>query len=180
MAFISIWSSREEPTEIIPTTYPEHLVGAFTGGFGEETCHSCHFDYDLNWDEGSLMVNGIPDKIEAGHQYEIEIQVEREGLEKAGFQMSARYPDGRQAGSFEVSENERIMFTKEVPDSVQYLQHSEKGTEPADKGYQSWMFSWKAPEELVDSVYFNISANAANGDQSEFGDWIYRQEFVVK
>lgn len=180
MAFISIWSSMEEPTEILSKTYPEHLVGAFTGGFGEETCHSCHFDYDLNWDEGSLTVNGIPEKIEVGKQYEIEIQVEREGLGKAGFQMSARYPDGRQAGSFQVSGNQRIMFTKQVPDSLQFIQHSKIGTQLSDDNQNRWIILWQAPEFLADSIYFNIASNAANGDQSEFGDWIFKKEFVVK
>lgn len=159
---------------------PEHLDGAFTGGFGEETCRSCHFDYDLNWEDGNLTVNGIPEKIDAGSEYEIKILVEREDLGKAGFQMTARYADGRQAGTFQRSDNNRLAFTKAVPDSLQYIQHSKEGTEPVENGQNSWIINWKAPDTLADSVYFNITANAANNDQSEFGDWIYQQEFVVK
>jgi len=36
------------------TAYPEHLDGPLTGGFGENSCHSCHFDYDINPEEGSF------------------------------------------------------------------------------------------------------------------------------
>jgi O-antigen/teichoic acid export membrane protein len=43
-------------------SYPEHLIGAFTGGIGEEICRSCNFDYDLNPDGGPLKITGIPKK----------------------------------------------------------------------------------------------------------------------
>lgn len=159
--------------------YPEHLTGAFTGGFGEKTCHSCHFDYDLNWGEGSLSISGVPDNTEAGTWYVIEIEVERPGLGKAGFQLSSRFPNGSQAGHFEISDNERLMLTKHIPDSLQYVQHSEKGTAVTKKNASQWAVMWKAPSSIPESIIFNISANAANGDESEFGDWIYIQELVV-
>jgi hypothetical protein len=160
-------------------SYPEHLVGAFTGGFGEETCHSCHFDYDLNWDEGELSVQGIPESIEEGKTYELELIVTRDDMGKSGFQMTSRFKDGRQAGSFQIAENDRMMFTKQVPDSLEYLQHSIKGTKPVEDGKISWAVVWEAPEKVSDVIYFNITSNAANGDQSEFGDWIYTKEIVV-
>lgn len=173
--------SLGEPADITQKeVYPEHLVGAFTGGFGEETCHSCHFDYDLNWKEGELRVQGIPESVEAGKSYEIELIITRADMGKSGFQMTSRFKNGRQAGSFYIKENERVMFTKQVPDSLEYLQHSVKGTEPVKEGKNIWAVIWKAPMSVGDSIYFNIASNAANGDQSEFGDWIYGKEFVVE
>ncbi len=161
------------------SVYPEHLTGSFTGGFGEETCRSCHFDYDLNPEEGNLTVSGIGEKISAGQHLEIEISVEREVLGAAGFQLSARFEDGSQAGSFEIEGNERVMFSSSVPDSLQYVQHTREGTKPADKNKQTWTIKWQAPESLAGPVIFNIAANAANGDQSEFGDFIYSRELVI-
>ena len=160
------------------TSYPEHLVGAFTGGFGEKTCHSCHFDYELNWEEGSLEVSGLPEELVPGQSYSIEIKVYREDLGKAGFQMTARDESGRQAGIFSISVNERVMLTKQVPDSLKYVQHSALGTEPNAPGSNRWVIEWKAPEILPDTIYFNVASNAANGDASEFGDWIYTEEVV--
>ena len=159
--------------------YPEHLAGAFTGGFGEETCHSCHFDYDLNWEEGNLSVYGIPDVIEENRVYEFEIIIQREDLMKAGFQLSARYADGSQAGTFQLDKNDRVMFTQQVLDSLQYLQHSKQGILPLEDGENRWDVVWKSPELIPDTIHFHIAANAANGDQSEFGDWIYKQSFKV-
>lgn len=160
-------------------SYPEHLTGAFTGGFGEETCHSCHFDYELNPKDGSLLVSGLPTTIKAGQTLNIAITVSRKELGKAGFQLSARDPGGRQTGRFEIEDNSRVMATKSVPATLQYVQHSKEGTEPSEQGATNWKITWKAPDTLADTVFFNISANAANGDQSEFGDFIYAKEIKV-
>lgn len=65
-----------------------------------------------------------------------------------------------------------------VPDSLQYIQHSPKGTEILTDNSARWIVRWKAPNSISDSIIFNITANAANGDESEFGDWIYVKEIV--
>ncbi len=160
-------------------SYPEHLTGAFTGGFGEETCRSCHFDYDLNPDGGSLSVAGIPKTIDTGQSLTITITVNRKELGKAGFQLSARYPDGRQAGHFDIKNNDRIMETKSISDSLQLVQHAGTGTDPTGPEKTHWQITWKAPDTIADTIIFNIAANAANGDQSEFGDYIYAEEINV-
>lgn len=160
-------------------SYPEHLTGAFTGGFGEETCRSCHFDYDLNPDGGSLEITGIPKKISEKGRIHIEITVEREALGAVGFQLSARYPNGQQAGSFDIKGKDRIMFSRSVPDSLEYIQHSDVSTDPTGENSSSWTLTWVAPESVSEPVIFNIVANAANGDQSEFGDFIYAREIKV-
>lgn len=157
-------------------SYPEHLTGTFTGGFGEETCRSCHFDYDLNPDGGTFSVSGIPDQISEGEAVEIQITVEREELGAAGFQLSARYEDGRQAGRFDIEKNDRVMFSKAVPGSLQYVQHTNEGTNPSEEQKSSWTVKWEPPESAEGPIIFNIAANAANGDQSEFGDFIYAEE----
>lgn len=182
MAF-TIVGIHEEPKlksskGISEKIYPEHLTGTFTGGFGEETCRSCHFDYDLNPDGGTLSVSGIPQKITEGEIVDIQITVEREELGRAGFQLSARYKSGKQAGQFKIN-NDRIMLSKSVPDSLEYVQHSTTGTEVVDQGKGRWTISWQAPDELSEPIIFNIAANAANGDQSEFGDFIYVRDLKI-
>ncbi|PAU94756.1 hypothetical protein CK503_04590 [Aliifodinibius salipaludis] len=169
----------ESTKAISGSVYPEHLTGAFTGGFGEETCRSCHFDYDLNPDGGSIVVSGIPTELSAGESIEISITVEREDIGAAGFQLSARYEDGTQAGQFFVEGDDRLMFSNDVPDSLQYVQHSSKGTSPSGENKNSWAIRWQAPDSTKGPVIFNIAANAGNGDQSEFGDYIYAKEFQV-
>lgn len=175
-------SLSEDPPVTIPKSkvaYPEHLTGSFTGGFGEETCRSCHFDYDLNPDGGSLSVSGIPKTITAGDSINIAITVKRNELGRAGFQLSARHENGSQAGHFDLAANSRVMFSEAVPDSLQYVQHSSSGSNVGDEKKNSWVIKWIAPDKLDEGVIFNITANAANGDQSEFGDFIYAKEIKI-
>lgn len=155
--------------------YPDHLPNALTGGFGEETCHSCHFDYDINHEGGSLTVEGLEEKYVAGKQYELVVTVESERLEKGGFQMTARFEDGTQAGQFEWT-GDRIGFTPSVSDTIQYLQHTAAGTNPTAEKEVRWSFVWEAPRNDSGPVIFNIAANAGNDDLSPFGDWIYVRE----
>lgn len=158
---------------------PEHLDGAYTGGFGEQTCRSCHFDYDLNQEGGSLSIQGINDSYSPGKSYEVTVTVESEQLEIGGFQMTARFEDGTQAGSFEW-EGDRLMNTPDVSDTVQYVQHSAEGTSATGEQEVSWNFTWKSPEDGQGPVIFNIAANAGNYDDSSFGDWIYADEIITK
>lgn len=154
--------------------YPEQLPGTYTGGFGEESCHSCHFDYPLNPEEGSLNIEGIPSSYDPEKTYTFTIEVSREDLGKVGFQLTARYADSAQAGSFSV-ESDRIEFTNSSGD-VQYIQHSPEGTEPNGSDTSAWSLRWAAPEQNKGNVIFNLAANAANGDASEFGDFIFTKE----
>lgn len=170
---------HSEPSSRI-VAYPEHLPGAFTGGFGEPTCRSCHFDYEINPDGGSFSVSGITEEETSGELLKIQITLQRDELGGAGFQLSARYRDGSQAGRFKIEDNKRVTFTKAAPDSLQYVQHSYAGTEPIESGKNSWTVRWQAPKSAGQIVVFNIAANAANGDQSVFGDFIYEREIKIK
>jgi hypothetical protein len=69
---------------------PDHLDGPFTGGFGEQTCHSCHFDYDLNMEGGQLTVDGISDSYKPGTNYEIDVTIQSEHPQKR--RVSAHHP----------------------------------------------------------------------------------------
>jgi hypothetical protein len=157
---------------------PDHLDGPFTGGFGESTCHSCHFDYDLNMDGGSLSITGFPDRYEQGQDYPISIRIESERLEVGGFQVTTRFKEsGSQAGSFSWEGN-RLRFTPEssVGDSLKYLQHSGEGTVPTGERFVEWSFTWTAPSDADGEVLLHAASNAGNYDDSSFGDWIYVRE----
>lgn len=162
-----------------PYSYPEHLTGAYTGGFGEDTCHSCHFDYDLNTEGGSLQLSGFPDSLIAGGRYELLVRIDRADLGRAGFQMSARHPDGNQAGTFLIIDDEKeFIFTATGDSTLQYIQHTATSSLPHNRSHHEWIITWKAPDTLK-RVIFNIAANAANGDMSEFGDYIFTAEHTA-
>lgn len=168
----------EPQTNMEFSAYPEQLPGHLTGGFGEDTCHSCHFDYPLNYEEGKLRINGFPELYKPGQSYSIQIIVERSDLKKAGFQVSSRFADGSQAGSFNLR-SDRTQFTAADSASVQYVQHSSKGSEKTDTGQAVWTVEWTAPEKSQ-QISIHLAANAANGDASEFGDYILTKEILLK
>lgn len=159
---------------------PDHLDGPFTGGFGEQTCHSCHFDYDLNMEGGKLELKGMPDFYKAGKEYPLLVRISSEQLEIGGFQLTARFSEsGKQAGTFSW-EGKRLRFTPEsaVGDKIQYLQHSADGTSPTSDKLVEWSITWTAPENGEESIQFNIASNAGNDDDSSFGDRIYVKEMT--
>jgi hypothetical protein len=176
---VSLSVDKSVSTPESEIAYPEDLTGSFTGGFGEETCRSCHFDYDLNPEGGTLTVSGISKTIHNGDSVNIVITVKRKDLGRAGFQLSARYENGSQAGYFDIADKSSVMFSEAVADSLQYVQHSSSGSKVGNEEQNSWTVKWIAPKKRDESVIFNITANAANGDQSEFGDFIYAKEIKV-
>lgn len=164
------------PLQELPN--PEFLDGPFTGGFGEDSCHSCHFDYGLNMDGGSLTVKGFDKKYTPGETYQIELTLGAEQLEIGGFQLTTRFIDGSQAGSFSW-EGGRLRYTPSIDSDVRYLQHSKEGTKPTADRKISWLFTWTAPYRSNGAVEVHIAANSGNYDDSSFGDWIYTKNITI-
>ncbi len=150
--------------------YPDHPLAGITGGFGEPTCHSCHFDGPENDPGGSLELLGLPDRLQPGRRYELRIHLRRPGLAAAGFQLSARTPDGLNAGTWHWPDS-TIQHLQQ--NGISYLTHRKAGTDPTGTDRSEWVVHWTAPDSAT-TVLFHLAANAANGDASEFGDHTYR------
>jgi len=156
--------------------YPDRVLPSVTGGFGEISCHSCHFDGDLNSAKGSMALSGLPDIVKPDSTYTIIVVLSHTDLQKTGFQLSARTSDGKQSGIFE-SIDDRTLIQPSADGRIQYMNHSEIGSE-ANDGTASWTFKWTSGS-IVGNIVFNLAGNAANGDASEFGDAIYVKEIVI-
>lgn len=149
--------------------YPDLPAVAHTGGFGELTCQACHFGDDFNEPGGHLSVEGWPETTEPGTSYPLTVRLEHPDMERAGFQLTIRTEDGDQAGTLD-SGDARSSVTESS--GISYLHHTLEGTELTDPGTASWEFTWTAPDKPA-KVRLHLSANAANGDDSAFGDLIY-------
>lgn len=151
----------------------------FTGGFGEQSCHACHIGNDVNAFDGRVYLNGLPDAWEPGTTYALEVLLEAEETDLAGFQMTARFAEGETRG------NDAGVLApgdarSEVTDSagVHYLQQSPTGAATGDRSGSRWTLSWMAPE-VGGSVRLNVAANSGNGDDSPLGDLVYVFEAIV-
>lgn len=162
-----------------PVEHREGPPPGHTGGFGEPTCQVCHQEYGLNEGEGSLVLRGLPDRIEAGTTYPLELILNARGTDVAGFQLAARTSDGRQAGTLSPIGPGMAVDTAEGPAGrLHYLRHTRAGTR-ADGQEAHWSFTWTAPRSLPESVRFDASANSANGDNSPFGDLVFSTTATV-
>jgi hypothetical protein len=153
----------------------------FTGGFDEPTCYQCHFDGVLNPPEGTLLLEGVPDAYVPGQVYPITVHLAGPGLQRGGFELAARYSDGaqqgQQAGSLQATSE---LIAVDLDGAVQYLRHTKAGTLPAVPDTIQWAFVWQAPASGTEAVVFHVAANAANGDESQFGDQVFTLEAVSR
>lgn len=151
--------------------YAEKPPLAHTGGFGEPTCQACHFDQPLNAEGGSLTLAGVPETFEPDQVYRLTLRLTRPDLGRGGFQLSVRDSAGAQAGTLEVSSDRATISTVDST-GVQYAHHTLEGTDLSAPDTTRWTLTWRAPDKGCDAI-FHVSANAANHDASEFGDFVY-------
>jgi hypothetical protein len=170
---------------------------AMTGGFGESNCRECHFDHALNDARYTLFLEGLPDRYESGRKYILTVRLEP-APRAGGFELSARFADGprqgAQAGLLQ-STGEFVQIVElsappaqEADEAPQrssapfsqspllYAQHTLLGNRPGPKG---WTVVWTAPQTAASPVVLNVAANAADGDTSPLGDFIYTVEHVL-
>jgi hypothetical protein len=104
--------------------------------------------------------------------YRLIVELVRPGMGAGGFQLAARHEDGRQAGVLTGGggEGERVAVVESR--SVLYAQHALAGSEPTGHGSIRWELLWTAPPG-PEPVIFTVAANAADGDDTISGDWIY-------
>ena len=159
---------------------------AMNGVFGTgQTCATagCHTGNTVNASGGSVTLSGLPSAWTAGQTYPLTVTIARTGARTFGFQLSAVVDaTNQQAGSLAAG-NGRVFIrcgrgtaatsTQEVNCStagaIQYAEHSN-----AQVVTSSYLVNWTAPSSAsAGTVRFNVAGNAANGDISNQGDFIY-------
>lgn len=148
---------------------------AHTGGFGEPTCATCHYS---DAGPGELVISG-PDAYTPGEAHELRVTLRDPDMRAGGFQLSARFAagDGRgtQAGAFQLDDGLAVV----TAGGVEYVGHDDDGVRYAS-GHEpaEWRIRWTAPAE-GGAVRFHAAANAANDDDSEFGDRVHTASLEI-
>jgi hypothetical protein len=160
-----------------PAVHRDGPPPAHTGGFGEPTCHQCHFGAGLNETGGELSIGRIPGRIERGRTYDLVVSLRRPGMRRAGFQLAARFAEGPAAGSpagVLASGDERTAVVRDSATGVPYAQHNRAGSALTQaSGEASWTVRWSAPARAWSRVVFHVAGNATNDDDSPLGDFVY-------
>ena len=157
--------------------YVDRPPPGHTGGFGEPTCASCHRGEAVDAPGGSLTL-GVPAVFAPGEEHVLEVRLTRPGMERAGFQLTARFAEGERAGlqAGELRPGSEAVRTVSAHE-VTYAGHSVGGAK-AVAGEALWRVRWVAPEAPVGPVVFHVAANAADFDDSEYGDFVYLASVV--
>ncbi len=154
--------------------YPYGAPPGTTGGFGEPNCQLCHFGGELNEPAGSLTIEGLPERYTPGQAYRLIVRLRRPQMAAAGFQLSIRTAAGAQAGTLAPADSGRAKV--EAARGIQYAGHTEPGSRVSTPGAAEWPLLWTAPATQAGLLTLSAAANAADGDHSPLGDYVYAVE----
>jgi len=153
--------------------YAEGAPPGFSGGFKEDSCHACHFHEELNAAPGRVAIDGVPATFTPGERYTLTVTLTRSGMKLAGFQLAARFKDGgAQAGTLAPGLADADRVGVETQGGIQYAGQKKAGVSVGAADAAKWTMVWTAPAS-GGAVIFHVSANAANGNESADGDFVY-------
>ena len=153
---------------------PGYATGAppgFSGGFSESSCHACHFHEEVNAPPGRVAIAGVPERFTPGARYPLTVTLTRPGMKLAGFQLTARFKDGAQAGALAPEPQAQDRLRIDEQRGVQYASQS-AAVSVASSATASWTLTWTAPAG-PGPIVFHVAANAADGDETVEGDYVY-------
>lgn len=159
---------------------------AHTGAFGEPSCAACHNDYEANHGTGQVRLSGLPDAWKPGHTYDLVLEVADTGMRAAGFQLSARFQDGRPAGRLAPAPEEQGRVDVDSAGAIPYAHHLYNGTDLASPGSARWLIRWTAPDaadpgtgDAKAAIVLNLAVVSADNDLSPLGDLVYTAAWTV-
>ena len=158
-------------TVLLPAVFAWDFAGAYPEGApwgtahpeAEEHCASCHYDYAPVAESAALRLRDLPDRVQPGRSYPLELHFEAPDAEVSGFQILAS--DGR----FESSAAD-IESRADASRSTAVRRRSD--------GFR-WPLIWIAPDESGVTVSLYLAASSANDDQSPLGDRIHYRTIEV-
>lgn len=156
-----------------------------TGAPQEQTCaiSGCHTSFSPNSGSGTLTLTGLPTNgYTEGQQIALTVTLAQASRQLYGFELTALDSQGRRAGTLAVTDSSRTLLQTSVVNGNlrQYISHNFGGSIPNGSNQGSWTFRWTAPATSTGPVTFYFAGNAANGNGSEDGDFIYTKSAVVQ
>ena len=137
-------------------------------------CTACHDEFEVpNFGPGSIRMTVFPAVYTPGQQYTVSVTVQQANRQRYGFQLTALDKNGNRAGTLQSLSSDTQVNTDTGVLGRQYIEHTEVGVFPTGAGSRTWQFRWTAPSTDIGTVRFWFAGNAANGDGTNQGDYIY-------
>lgn len=164
------------------------LTGA--PGDNPQACTQCHNSFPLNSGKGSVRVVFPGSSYRPGMTYRMRVELRDPDQQRWGFQLTARLasdPANAQAGdlvppgdlSRAVCGNGAIKPCS-ADNQVQLIMHTVPGTRTGIRSGADFEFDWIAPPAGSGAVSFYVAGNAANGDGTNQGDYIYTSSLTIQ
>ncbi len=135
------------------------------------SCRDCHLGPQ---GDGGIALHGVPaDGYEPGAVYPLTIELFDPGQGMWGFEITAMLDATLgQAGICIVTDSLRTQLSDHPDPDPDYLKQTIDGIHDGSPGPVTWSFAWRAPA-TAEPVTFYLAGNAANGNGSPSGDYIY-------
>jgi uncharacterized protein (TIGR03437 family) len=152
-----------------------------TGAPGEQTCATseCHSSFPLNSGPGTFSITA-PGTYAPDQEITVTVTLNQVNRQLYGFQITALDSQGNRAGTLINNEPSRTFLTTSGSNGRQYISHLFNGTSPNGTNQNSWTVRWKAPAQSVGQVTFYAAGNAANGNGTNGGDYIYTKTATIQ
>jgi hypothetical protein len=164
-----------------------HKSGAsgVTKSPGETDCNTsgCHTGNLVNASGGSIAITSVPTftggKYIPGQTYTVSVKVARTSFNLFGFDFEALKSNATDAGIFTITNDiETKIDTAGVAGKLRAnVVHVIYGG--ASAGSHTFTFDWKAPAAGTGTVTLYAAGNAANGNGTTSGDYIYNTSKVL-
>jgi hypothetical protein len=127
---------------------------------------------------GTLSILGVPSQYAPGGAYSITVRLSSTANQNSltrrwGFELTAiRLSDGQGTGTFQ-SPDLLVRTGSPATGNRPYISHDGDTFQQGASSPVQWSFTWVAPQQDVGTIVFYAAGNAANGDQTNSGDFIY-------
>ena len=142
---------------------------------GPRTCTVCHSTYALNQGTGSLAVD-VAGTVAPGETVPITVTLDNqtppaaEGSARQGFEATVRDPEtGELWGRLLLADGTNTKYAGDGAFAdTSYVTHTLAGT-----AQSAWTFEWEPGPDRAGAARVYVAANAANGNGTSSGDYIY-------
>lgn len=150
-------------------------AGGLTGSPGDNgtTCTSCHGG-TVTSVNGWISTNIPESGYNFGEVYTITLAATDPVASRFGFEITAEDALKKKINAYNLTNTTETKLTN----AGKAVTHTAAGVDPIGNS-KTWSFEWTAPEESTGTVTFYAAVNAANGNNLNSGDIIYKTSASV-
>ena len=137
---------------------------------GEGNCTGCHSNFPLNSGSGTLGVSGLSALYDADQDYDLVVSLDDPDASRWGFEFTIIGDDGEEIGSLMSLDNQTQTSSTATRT---YAKQTSIGTQIGTTDGVTWTVRWTAPAAGSGDATIYLAGNAANGNFSTSGDYIY-------